>query len=115
VGVQASQTPVCDPNGVRNHLRVRLADGRLFATLGVSTLRQGTGRPCSVCRRGIDPPAIEREVEGPSIFGLVHEGVCHQMWREESGATSRIMPEGAASRGRLIPFGRLPGVSAAAR
>jgi hypothetical protein len=27
---------------------------------------------------------MEREVEGPGIFGLAHEGTCYQMWREES-------------------------------
>jgi hypothetical protein len=24
------------------------------------------------------------EVEGPGIFGIAHEGVCYQIWREES-------------------------------
>jgi hypothetical protein len=41
-------SPALSPDEVRKDLRARLADGRLFGTVGVSTVRQGTGRPCNV-------------------------------------------------------------------
>jgi hypothetical protein len=81
---QAGRVTSTPPDDLRRHLRARLVDGRLFAVVGVSTVRQGTGRPCTVCGRGIDPPAMAREVDGPGVFGIAHEGVCYQMWREES-------------------------------
>jgi hypothetical protein len=72
------------PDDVRRLLRARLAEGHLFRTVGVSTVRHGTGRSCIVCGRDIDPPSMEHEVEGPGVVGLAHGGECYQMWHEES-------------------------------
>ena len=68
---------------LRRHIRARLSERLLFSAIGISTVRRGTGRPCSVCGRSIDSPTLEREVEGPGVFGLAHP-VCYKIWREES-------------------------------
>ena len=70
-------TPALSAHEVRKNLRARLADGRLFPTVGVSTVRHGTGRPCNVCGRSIDP-AMERQVQNSGTFALAHEGACYQ-------------------------------------
>ena len=36
---------------LRRHIRARLSDRLLFSAIGISALRRGTGRPCSVCGR----------------------------------------------------------------
>lgn len=68
---------------LRRRLRARLTDGSLFGTVGVSIVRQATGRPCHLCGRKIDPPDMERQVDGPGIYALAHEP-CYNLWREES-------------------------------
>ena len=69
---------------LRRHIRARLSDRLLFSPTGISALRRGTGRPCSVCGRSIDSPTLEREVEGPpGVLGLAHP-VCYKIWRGES-------------------------------
>jgi hypothetical protein len=68
---------------LRRRLRARLTDGSLFGTVGVSTVRQATGRPCHLCGRKIDPPDMERQVDGPGICALAHEP-CYKLWHEES-------------------------------
>jgi len=55
---------------------------------GVSSVRLGTGRVCTVCRRRIDSPTLEREVEGPGVVGRAHPA-CYVIWREESLARKR--------------------------
>jgi hypothetical protein len=72
----------CD-GALRKRLRARLVGRELFATSGISTVRLGTGRPCSVCERPIDSATMERQVEGPGVFGLAHPD-CYILWREES-------------------------------
>jgi hypothetical protein len=68
---------------LRKRLRVRLANRKLFATSGICTVRLGTGRPCNVCGIPIDAATMERQVEGPGVFGLAHPN-CYLLWREES-------------------------------
>jgi len=58
---------------LRRYLRVRLADGRLFAARGMDTVRQGTGRPCNIRERAIAATTVEHQVVGPGIFGFAHE------------------------------------------
>lgn len=74
---------------LRQRVRERLADGRLFRVGRVSVVRKGSGRPCNVCGKSIAKGGNEREVQGPGhSFGLAHEA-CYQVWREE---TRRIEP-----------------------
>ena len=69
---------------LRQDVRERLGDGRLFAAGSLSVARRGTGRPCDVCGRVIAKDTVEREVEGPGdTRGLAHED-CYKIWRDES-------------------------------
>jgi hypothetical protein len=63
------------------------SDARLPAVDGVSKSHQGTGRPCIVCRRAIDPTEVERELDGVGVTRIAHEA-CYALWREESVARS---------------------------
>ena len=73
-----------DTDTLRQSVRERLADGRLFLSGSMSVARRGTDRPCVVCGKAITPDTVEREVEGPSdTHGLAHED-CYRIWREES-------------------------------
>jgi hypothetical protein len=73
-----------DTDTLRQSVRERLADGRLFLAGSMSVARRGTDRPCVVCGKAITPDTVEREVEGPSdTHGLAHED-CYRIWREES-------------------------------
>ena len=79
---------------LRQSVRERLADGRLFVAHGVSTLRRGTGRPCNVCGKAITETQ-EHEVEGRGgTYALTHPD-CYHLWREES---RRIQPPSPPSR-----------------
>jgi len=49
---------------LRQQIRVRLEQARLPVVDGVSKSHRGTGRPCIVCRRVIEPTEVERQVEG---------------------------------------------------
>jgi hypothetical protein len=69
---------------LRQSIRDRLADGRLFWAHGGSTVRRGTGRPCDICGKAITWDSVEREVQGGrEAYVLVHED-CFRIWREES-------------------------------
>jgi hypothetical protein len=57
---------------LRRQVRAQLAANQLFSADGVSSVRRGTGRLCTVCRRPIDSPTLEREVEGPGVVGRAH-------------------------------------------
>jgi hypothetical protein len=70
---------------LRGQVRIRLSEGRLPAINGVSKSHRGTGRPCIVCRRAIEPLDIERELDGPGVVLIAHEA-CYVIWREESVA-----------------------------
>jgi hypothetical protein len=70
---------------LRRQVRARFSEGRLVPADGLSKSHRGTGRPCIVCRRVIDPTEVEREVESPGVFLHAHE-VCYKVWREESKA-----------------------------
>ena len=68
---------------LRRDVRLRLARRQLFAAMGISSVRRGTGRPCIVCDAAIESPTLEREVEGPGVLGVAHPE-CYKIWREES-------------------------------
>jgi hypothetical protein len=73
-----------DPDDdLRQSVRERLADGRLFIASGMSVARRGTGRDCIVCGRPIDKTGVEREVEDRDIVAIAHDD-CYRIWREES-------------------------------
>ena len=62
----------------------------------VSKSQRGTGRPCVICRRTIEPAEVEREVESASVCVHAHE-LCYRLWREESVA---CRPIAGPQRGR---------------
>jgi hypothetical protein len=72
-------------DALRGQVRVRLSEGRLPAINGVSKSHRGTGRPCIVCRRTIEPIEVERELGGAGIVLIAHEA-CYVIWREASVA-----------------------------
>ena len=74
---------------LRRQVRARLSDRRLpLLDGGVSKSHRGTGRPCIVCRRAIEPTQVERELDGVEIVLIAHEA-CYVLWREESKARRR--------------------------
>ena len=68
---------------LRRQIRARLSAARLPAVDGVSSSSRGTGRPCIVCRRAIEPTEVERQVSGHGVLVYAHEA-CYKFWREES-------------------------------
>ena len=70
---------------LRQQIRARLSEARLPPVNGVSRSSRGTGRPCIVCRRAIEPTEVERQVESVGVFLYAHEA-CYKLWREESVA-----------------------------
>ena len=73
---------------LRRQVRAQLAACHLFPAVGISSVRRGTGRRCTVCGRPIDSPTLEREVEGPGVVGRAPPE-CYVIWREESMARQR--------------------------
>lgn len=71
----------------RQQVRARLSEGLLPFANGISRSHRGTGHPCVVCHRAIEPTEVEREVQGPAVFLLAHEA-CYKLWREESVAVA---------------------------
>jgi hypothetical protein len=51
-------------DALKRQIRAQLSEGRVGSVNGVSKSQRGTGRPCIVCRRTIEPREVEREVEG---------------------------------------------------
>ena len=80
--------PELPDESLRRQVRAQLAARQLFLAHGVSSVRRGTGRPCTVCGRQIDAPTLEREVEGPGVVARAHPA-CYVIWREESMARQR--------------------------
>lgn len=70
-------------DSLRRQIRARLSEARLPAVDGVSSSSRGTGRPCIVCRRPIEPTEVERQLGGVGIVLIAHEA-CYTLWREES-------------------------------
>ena len=70
---------------LRRQVRARLSEGRLPAIDGISKSHRGTGRPCIVCHRAIEPTEVERELGGVVVVLIAHEA-CYALWREESRA-----------------------------
>ena len=86
------EAPLCAPTAggsaatddeLRGQIRARLSEARLPAVDGGSRSSRGTGRPCVVCRRAIEPTEVERQVGGLGVFLYAHEA-CYKLWREES-------------------------------
>jgi len=76
---------------LRQQIRVRLEQARLPVVDGVSKSHRGTGRPCIVCRRAIEPTEVERQVQGAGVYLFAHEA-CYKLWREESVAARSREP-----------------------
>lgn len=73
--------PVCGLPVTKDQLEFEmLTEGRLSLAEGISEFVQGTGRPCAVCHREIEPSEVEREVLGAGVF---HEA-CYEIWWEDS-------------------------------
>jgi hypothetical protein len=100
----ASVTSASSDDERRRQIRAWLSDGRLGSVESVSKSYRGTGRPCIVCRRPIEPTDVEREGEGPGVFFHAHEA-CYKPWREESvarrAATGRELGRERARRSSL--------------
>jgi hypothetical protein len=92
---------------LRGQVRARLAEGRLSAVDGVSQSHRGTGRPCIVCRRAIEPTEVEREVTGCSGVILTAHEACYKPWREESRSWRDLVAVGeSADRSGVTDGGR---------
>lgn len=72
---------------LRQSIRERLADGRLFKVSGLSVERRGTGYPCVVCGQVIEPQNPEREVEEDGRVAVAHDD-CYRLWCEECRSVS---------------------------
>ena len=68
---------------LRGRICARLSEARLPAVDGGSRSSRGTGRPCVVCGRAIEPTEVERQAGGLGVFLYAHEA-CYKLWREES-------------------------------
>ena len=91
---------------LRGQVRARLAEGRLPPIDGVSRSHRGTGRPCIVCRRTIEPIEVEREVTGCSGVVLTAHEVCYKPWRDESRAWPDLVAVGEAADRSRVTAGR---------
>jgi len=92
---------------LREQVRARLAEGRLPTADGVSRSHRGTGRPCIVCRRAVEPTEVEREVTGCSGVVLTAHEACYKPWREESRVWRDLVAVGeAADRSGVTARGR---------
>lgn len=78
---------------LRQQIRVRLAQRRLFLAGGVYRTRRGSGQPCLVCRRDVGRTEVECEFGGAGVVLVAHEA-CYMLWREESviHSGSRTVP-----------------------
>jgi hypothetical protein len=76
-------TSLLSSEQLKQQIRVRLAQGRLPIANGVYKTHRGTGRPCIVCRRVLEPTEVEYEVDGPGVVVVANEA-CYVLWREES-------------------------------
>ena len=86
---------------LKRQIHAQLSEGRLGSILGrVSKSQRGTGRPCVICRRTIEPAEVERVVESASVCVHAHE-LCYRLWREESVACrASAGPEPGRERAR---------------
>ena len=82
---------------LREQVRARLAEGRLPTVDGVSQSHRGSGRPCIVCRRAVEPTEVERQVTGCSGVVLTAHEACYKPWREESRAWRDLVAVGEAA------------------
>jgi hypothetical protein len=87
-------------NELKRQIHARLSEGRLGSIAGsVTKSQRGTGRPCVICRRTIEPAEVEREVSA-GVCLHAHEA-CYKLWREESVACRAAAgPERGRERAR---------------
>jgi len=105
--VRSGKTTGPSDDELREQVRARLAEGRLPTVDGVSQSHRGTGRPCIVCRRAVEPIEVEREVTGCSGVVLTAHEECYQPWREESRVWRDLVAVGeAADRSGVTDGGR---------
>jgi hypothetical protein len=89
-------------DSLRRQVRARLVKRELFAAMGISSVRRGTGRQCIVCERSIDSPTLERKVEGLGVVAVAHPD-CYKLWREESAALRQPPPRRWSTTGSTLP------------
>ena len=80
---RAPTTSLLSSDQLRQQVRVRLAQHRLPIASGIYKTHRGTGRPCIVCRRAIEPAQAQYEAGGMGVILIAHE-TCYMLWREES-------------------------------
>jgi hypothetical protein len=95
--IRSGRPATASDDELRGQVRARLAEGRLPAVDGVSRSHRGTGRPCIVCRRAVEPVEVEREVTGRSGAVLTAHEACYKPWREESRVWRDLVAIGAAA------------------
>lgn len=105
--VRSGQPTGLPDDELREQVRARLAEGRLPTADGVSQSHRGTGRPCIVCRRAIEPVEVEREVTGASGVVLTAHEECYRPWRQESRVWRDLVAVGeSAERSGVTYRGR---------
>jgi hypothetical protein len=81
-----------DPTALRQRVRAALGAGLLPLGRLTSVVRRGSGGPCLVCGRAIEPNELEYEVQLDDQRRLravfVHEP-CYRVWRVETTALAR--------------------------
>jgi D-alanyl-D-alanine dipeptidase len=105
--VRSGQPTGRSDDELREQVRARLAEGHLPTVDGVSRSHRGTGRPCIVCRRAVEPVEVEREVTGGSGVVLTAHEECYRPWREESRVWRDLVAVGeSADRSGVTDRGR---------
>ncbi len=78
-------------NELRRQIRTRLSEARLPAVDGVWKSQPGTGRPCIVCRRPIEPIQVERQVDGVGIALIAHEACYTLCVKDQTSLPNRSL------------------------
>ena len=79
------RTSCASDDALRLQIEARLSEGHLPSVRGVSRSHRGTGGPCRVCGRTIEPTEVEREIGGGGVILHAHEA-CYVLWRQGSNA-----------------------------
>jgi hypothetical protein len=95
--VRSGKPPDPSDDDLRGMVRARLAEGHLPIVHGMSRSQRGSGRPCVVCRRAVEPIEVEREVTGVSGAVLAAHEACYKPWREESRVWRDLVAVGEAA------------------
>lgn len=70
---------------LRHRVRDMLRRGELPSAPGRLWAGKGSGRPCAICRKPIEPRSVEFETDGASPL-VVHRS-CHTVWMHEAART----------------------------